>query len=78
MDREPMDEGDVAQDYQARLNAAGVAAKREEMARQMASPSLAFCEDCEDEIPADRREKRSGCTRCIDCQRVHERLKGGM
>lgn len=75
---EPRDEGEVAQDYQARLNAAGVTAKREEMARQMASPSLMFCVDCEGEIPAERREKQPGCTRCVECQSLNERLKGGM
>lgn len=75
---EPRDEGDVAADYQAKLNAAGLANHRAKMSRQLATPSLAICEDCEDEIPADRREKQPGCTRCIDCQRVHERLKGGI
>ena len=75
---EPRDEGDAAADYQARLNAAGVTASQEELNRQMAGPTLEICVDCENEIPAERRKKQQGCTRCIDCQRVHERLTGGM
>ncbi|MHB1183380.1 MAG: TraR/DksA C4-type zinc finger protein [Desulfobulbia bacterium] len=78
MDREPMDEGDVAADYQARHNAAALADHRAKMVGQATAPSLEICEDCGDEIPPERREKQPGCTRCIDCQRVHERLKGGM
>jgi len=76
--REPRDEGDIAQDYQARHNAAALADHRARMAGQAATPSLETCEDCEDEIPVGRREKQPGCTRCIDCQRVHERLQGGL
>jgi len=75
---EPRDEGDVAADYQARHNAAALADHRAKMAEQAAAPSLEICEDCEDDIPAERREKQPGCTRCVACQSLHERLKGGM
>lgn len=75
---EPRDEGEVAQDYQARHNAAALADHRAMMSGQLAWPSFEICEDCEDEIPAARRQKQPGCTRCIDCQGVHERLKGGL
>lgn len=76
--REPMDEGEVAQDYQAKHNAAAVADHRARMASQMATPSLVVCEDCEEKIPEERRKKQPGCTRCVGCQSVFERLKGGM
>lgn len=76
--REPMDEGDVAQDYQAKHNAAAVAAHRAKMTGQLAWPSFETCEDCEDEIPAERRKKQPGCTRCVACQSVYERLRGGL
>jgi phage/conjugal plasmid C-4 type zinc finger TraR family protein len=75
---EPRDEGDVAQDYQAKHNAAAVADHRAMMAGQMATPSLVICEDCEEKIPEERRKKQPGCTRCVACQSVHERLQGGM
>ncbi|MHB1059805.1 MAG: TraR/DksA C4-type zinc finger protein [Rhodanobacter sp.] len=45
---------------------------------QPAWPSLEICEDCEDEIPAERRKKQPGCTRCVACQSVYERLRGGL
>lgn len=75
---EPRDEGEVAADYQARHNAAALADHRAKMAEQTAAPSLEICEDCEDDIPAERRKKQPGCTRCVACQSLHERLKGGM
>lgn len=78
MIREPMDDGDVAADYQGRLNAAGQAAIREKMDRQAASPSLTICLDCKGPIPPKRRRKQKGCTRCVDCQSLYERLTGGM
>jgi len=31
-----------------------------------------LCTDCEEEIPLKRREAVPGCTRCIDCQTLHE------
>ena len=75
---EPRDEGEVAQDYQARLNASALSGHRAKMEGQMAAPSLEICEDCEDEIPSKRREKQPGCTRCVECQSLYERIKGGM
>lgn len=76
--REPMDEGDVAQDYQTKHNAAALAAHRAEMSNQMAGPSLEICMDCGDDIPEDRREAQQGCTRCAECQTLSERLGGGI
>lgn len=75
---DPRDEGDIAQDYQTRLNAAGVAASRAEMNRQQVAPTLEICVDCENEIPPARREAQKGCTRCAECQTLFERLGGGL
>lgn len=75
--RDPMDEGDIAQDYQARLNAASLAghhAKNNVRPR----PSSRFCARCEEEIPEGRRTSQPGCTRCVACQSLHERLQGGI
>lgn len=76
--REPMDEGDVAQDYQTKHNAAALAAHRAEMSNQMARPSLEICVNCEKEIPPARREAQQGCIRCTECQALFARLEGGI
>jgi len=76
--REPMDEGDVAQDYQAKHNAAAVADHQARMAGQMATPSLEICEDCEEAIPEARRKAQQGCTRCTGCQDLFDRLRRGI
>ena len=39
--------------------------------------SLLYCEDCDIEIPELRRNTLRGVTRCIDCQREHERALRG-
>lgn len=41
--------------------------------RQHPTPcSRLFCEDCDEPIPEIRRQAVQGCTRCIDCQTLHE------
>lgn len=75
--RDPMDEGDVAKDYADRHNRSAIDRVLAE-ARRPVGLSLEICEDCEDEIPAERRKKQPGCTRCVACQSLHERLRGGM
>lgn len=35
--------------------------------------TLEQCEDCGDDIPEARRRAAPGCSRCIDCQQLHER-----
>lgn len=76
------DEADIASDYQARLNldgicrvvgAHGVGALRE---APLLSP--ADCEWCGEEIPQQRRMAMPGCTLCVGCQGVRERLKNGL
>lgn len=72
-----MDEGDVAKDYADRHNRSAIDRVLAE-ARRPVGLSLEVCIDCGDEIPAERREKQPGSTRCVECQAVHERLEGGM
>jgi len=78
---EPMDEGDIAADYQARHNQdaiARVVGVRHVGARHavpLQAPAT-HCEWCEVEIPAGRRAAAPGCTLCLDCQAVKERLPG--
>lgn len=39
--------------------------------------SLTHCEDCNEPIPEMRRKYVIGCTRCVDCQAIHElKMKG--
>ncbi len=71
--REPMDEGDMAQDYQSRHNADALAAHRLKACARLAESS-AYCAWCEAEIPAARRRALPGCTLCVDCQAGRERL----
>lgn len=75
--REVMDEGDVAKDYADRHNQESISRVLAE-ARRPVGLGSEFCVDCEEEIPAERRQKQPGCTRCVDCQRAHERLLGGL
>ena len=53
---------------EARLKAAREAAVSRDAATE--------CEDCGDEIPQARREAVPGCTRCAECQTLHERQRG--
>ena len=76
--REPIDKAGEAQDYQAKHNAAALAAHQAKISNQMAGPSLEICMDCGDDIPEDRREAQQGCTRCAECQTLSERLGGGI
>lgn len=46
--------------------------------RQPSGDSLNECEECGEQIPARRRQAVPGCTRCVECQMMHERdLKRG-
>lgn len=73
---EPMDEGDIAADYQARHNQDAIA-KVAGMARSYRS-GAETCEWCGVEIPAARRAAVPGCGLCVDCQAIKERLKSGL
>lgn len=49
-------------------------ARQAEAARQRGA-SLSHCHTCGEEIPALRREKVPGCTRCVDCQTAAEKAQ---
>ncbi len=72
-----MDEGDVAQDYQTRHNQDAINRALAEVRRPVAM-TLKICEECGEVIPRGRRKAQPGCSRCAECQRVHERLRGGL
>lgn len=44
--------------------------------RQPAGESLIECERCGEDIPEERRQAVSGCTRCVKCQRKYEWIEG--
>lgn len=71
------DEADIANDYQDRLNRDGI---QRVVGALHAAPHAAplFCEWCEAEIPEPRRGAVPGCTLCLGCQQVKERLKEGL
>lgn len=73
MMREPMDEGEIALDYQSRHNADALAAWQSKTGDSPAE-SLEFCEWCDERIPEPRRLARRGCTLCVNCQSAKERL----
>ena len=75
MMRDPMDEGDVAQEYQARHNQESINLVRKSM--EYDGPGTLICVDCLEEIPLARRLNQPGCIRCIECQREHEQEQGG-
>lgn len=79
MTDDPMDEGDIAADYQARHNKDAIAKARSRMAGpQSGGPAAENCEWCGAEIPAARRQAVPGCAMCIECQTIKERLKNGL
>ena len=75
---EPMDEGDIAADYAARHNRDSI--NRVLAGARAAGPVLQTtnCEWCEVDIPEVRRQAVPGCTMCVDCQSVKERLRNGL
>ncbi len=71
------EEAEVAQILDITRSAAAVAQVQQQMALQRAQPSLEECEDCGEEIPAERRQLLGGVTRCVHCQTVWERRRAG-
>jgi phage/conjugal plasmid C-4 type zinc finger TraR family protein len=64
-----MDEADLAQDC---LERAMAAAERRRARPLTVADSALICIDCEEPIPERRRTAAPGCTRCIECQTLHE------
>lgn len=48
----------------------------EQGARQQSTASNKYCEDCETEIPEERRLAVPGCRRCRTCQQKWEQQSG--
>jgi len=60
-----------SQNHQVKSRAAGPAVTSAQ--GDGPGPGTHLCADCGKEIDADRLEARPGATRCIDCQKRHER-----
>lgn len=63
------DEADLAQQT---LERAMAQAERRARRPLTVADSALICIDCERPIPEGRRKAKPGCTRCIDCQTMHE------
>lgn len=55
--------------YQANLNTK-LEARRRANDEARAQPAREHCIECDEPIPARRREAIPGCTHCIDCQQA--------
>ena len=75
--REVKDEGEVAKDYADRHNQDSINRVLAE-ARRPISTTVYLCEDCHTPIPKKRHKAQPGCTRCVECQRLFERLEAGL
>lgn len=64
-----MDEIDLAQARQQLINERALSAHLDKQTR---AASRTSCIDCADPIPEPRRQAAPGCTRCIDCQQLHD------
>lgn len=73
-----MDDGDRAADYAARMNMDAVAAVLRLQNKTHSVVVAVCCEDCGAEIPAARRQAQPGCSRCVECQNIFERLHNGL
>ena len=58
---------DEASEQEQRERDAAIAAHR---LRIESRSALSHCEDCGDEIPADRRQAVKNCRKCIECALV--------
>jgi RNA polymerase-binding transcription factor DksA len=70
------EEAEVAQILSLQYAAVGIQKIQEESAKRALQPSLEECETCGDTIPEGRRLAIKGCTTCIHCQALAERMKG--
>lgn len=61
---------DQAQELEQAQREAAIAAAREHVGH---GGSYSHCEECGEPIPHQRQQAAPGCTRCIDCQSMHER-----
>jgi phage/conjugal plasmid C-4 type zinc finger TraR family protein len=64
-----MDIIDQAQEHEERLRSEAIANATIKPGKE---PALWYCEDCFVGIPEARRVAVPHCTRCVDCQEIHE------
>ncbi|MCC5811348.1 MAG: TraR/DksA C4-type zinc finger protein [Ectothiorhodospiraceae bacterium] len=62
------DAADIASEYAERLLQQSL-----DQRVRFEGMSLTHCEDCEEPIPAKRRELLPGVRRCVECQELAER-----
>ena len=66
-----MDQFDRAQELDAHYRRQAMDVWRQEVDGQLQESSR-YCEECETEIPEQRRLAALGCRRCITCQQLWE------
>ena len=66
-----MDQFDRAQELDARYRQQAMTIWQQGLDAQQ-SPSNRYCEECEEEIPEERRLAVPGCRRCRNCQQLWE------
>lgn len=63
------DKADIAGDLIEQSLEATLASRRHQVAHTSTDP---YCEECGEEIPAQRRRALPGCPTCVDCQQLLE------
>ena len=66
------DEADIAQAINEQHLQDALADHARRTGSRSQTPGPRLCADCEEPIPEKRRAAVPGCTRCIDCQTLHE------
>ena len=66
-----MDECEYASAYEAKYNAACLAAQQAK-AQRSETASAYYCAKCDEPIPEARRLAQPGCQLCVDCQAEEE------
>lgn len=66
------DKADIAGDLIEQSLEATLASPRHQVTHTSTAP---YCEECGEEIPAQRREALPGCATCVDCQQTLEHQK---
>lgn len=72
------DEADRAEALERRARERGVAAASAAAAELHRPRDPEPCEDCGEQIEAERRRAVPGARRCVECQAARERRQGGL
>jgi phage/conjugal plasmid C-4 type zinc finger TraR family protein len=70
-----MDQADIADQIISEHLERAIAAARGIRSDTIAKSSAVNCIDCGDDIPVERRNAITGCTRCISCEEDYEYRK---